>query len=527
MKENLIPAAQYLRMSTEEQEYSLDNQADAIQRYAELNRFEVIRTYVDAGRSGVTLNNRNGLKQLLLDVATPGAPFRAVLVYDVSRWGRFQDLDEAAHYEFICKSSGAPVHYAAETFKNTGGMPDLIMKALKRTMAGEYSRELSVKVNAGIRRNMAMGFSPGARAVYGLRRQLVSSDGRPKRLLKLGEMKYVRNEHVQTVLGPRFEQDVIRRIFREFVEEDRMPQPIADGLNRDGIRSVTGRDWGNDNVLGVLTQTKYIGVRKWGVYTRSLSTPCKLAPPENVVTAKLSFGPIVSEELFQRAQAKISNFASRLSDEQMLDKLRDVLRENGRITGTLVDESRLCPSIHAYKARFGSFREVCYRLGMKPFQRLDSTWERARRLRRMRDEVVRELKQLFPKLIDVFQKDPHARPRVTLKKPKTLRLTVAIAKFMEFKTGGRWYIILPEEERGNPALIAFLNQKTDTIRALWVFSDTLQITSVCQVERPNGPLAKGERLHTLEDLFLVLNRVLTDGTGSGSLMRRHDPAGRR
>jgi len=42
------------------------------------------------------------------------AAYKAILVYDVSRWGPFQDNDEAAHYEFLCKSTGVPVHYCAE-----------------------------------------------------------------------------------------------------------------------------------------------------------------------------------------------------------------------------------------------------------------------------------------------------------------------------------------------------------------------------------------------------------------------------
>jgi DNA invertase Pin-like site-specific DNA recombinase len=37
-----------------------------------------------------------------------------VLVYDVSRWGRFQDIDESAHYEFVCKQAGIKVAYCAE-----------------------------------------------------------------------------------------------------------------------------------------------------------------------------------------------------------------------------------------------------------------------------------------------------------------------------------------------------------------------------------------------------------------------------
>jgi DNA invertase Pin-like site-specific DNA recombinase len=96
----LVPAAQYLRMSTEHQQYSLENQSAAIQKYAESQGFEVVRTYSDAARSGLVLRRRPGLRELLGDVVAGTAAYKAVLVYDVSRWGRFQDSDESAYYEF-------------------------------------------------------------------------------------------------------------------------------------------------------------------------------------------------------------------------------------------------------------------------------------------------------------------------------------------------------------------------------------------------------------------------------------------
>ena len=48
---NLVPAAQYVRMSKDLQEYSIENQRDAIQRYAAQRGFVVVETYADAGRS--------------------------------------------------------------------------------------------------------------------------------------------------------------------------------------------------------------------------------------------------------------------------------------------------------------------------------------------------------------------------------------------------------------------------------------------------------------------------------------------
>ena len=135
-------AAQYVRMSTEHQRYSTENQAVAIRQYAERRGLEVVRTYADEGRSGLRIHRREGLIELIDDVRDGRADFDHVLVYDVSRWGRFQDVDESAYYEFICRQSGIKVCYCAEEFDNDGSVIASIVKNLKRVM----SRELSVKV---------------------------------------------------------------------------------------------------------------------------------------------------------------------------------------------------------------------------------------------------------------------------------------------------------------------------------------------------------------------------------------------
>jgi DNA invertase Pin-like site-specific DNA recombinase len=151
------------------------------------NGFAVVRIYFDAAKSGLILRRRARLKQLLRDVVTGTAPYKAILVYDVSRWGRYQDTDESEHHEFLCRSAGVPVHYCGETFANNGTFPRQIVKAPKRTMAGEYRRELSVKVLAGQKRLARMGFKQGGFPGYGLRRMLISADKVRKQLLTDGE----------------------------------------------------------------------------------------------------------------------------------------------------------------------------------------------------------------------------------------------------------------------------------------------------------------------------------------------------
>ena len=82
-------AALYVRASTEHQNYSTDHQEAALQEYAAVHDFQVERIYKDKGRSGLTLQGRSGLLQLLTDIQSGAARFDVVLVYDVSRWGRF------------------------------------------------------------------------------------------------------------------------------------------------------------------------------------------------------------------------------------------------------------------------------------------------------------------------------------------------------------------------------------------------------------------------------------------------------
>ena len=64
----LFRAAEYVRMSTEHQQYSTENQADKIREYALRRGLEIVRTYTDAGKSGLRIDGRQALQQLINDV---------------------------------------------------------------------------------------------------------------------------------------------------------------------------------------------------------------------------------------------------------------------------------------------------------------------------------------------------------------------------------------------------------------------------------------------------------------------------
>lgn len=174
---SIYRAVEYVRMSTEHQQYSTENQADKIREYAARRGIEIIKTYADEGKSGLRIDGRIALQQLIKDVETGAADFQIILVYDISRWGRFQDADESAYYEYICRRAGIQVAYCAEQFENDGSPVSTIVKGVKRAMAGEYSRELSAKVFAGQCRLIELGYRQGGPAGYGLRRVLLDQHG--------------------------------------------------------------------------------------------------------------------------------------------------------------------------------------------------------------------------------------------------------------------------------------------------------------------------------------------------------------
>jgi DNA invertase Pin-like site-specific DNA recombinase len=196
----VVPAAEYVRMSDKMQQYSIANQQLAIREYAAQHGFEIVKAYSDPDRSGVVAKHRTGLSELLKDVITGNARYKVILVYDVSRWGRYPNSDEAAHYEFLCASSGIPLHYCTEQFANDGTASSSLLKALKRSMAAEFSRELGEKVFKGKNRIVQLGYWVGGMPGFGYRRLMLSAEGKPKQRMKFGEHKSLTTD--RTVLVP-------------------------------------------------------------------------------------------------------------------------------------------------------------------------------------------------------------------------------------------------------------------------------------------------------------------------------------
>jgi len=416
-------AAEYVRMSTEHQQYSTENQADKIREYAVLRNIEIVRTYADEGKSGLRIDGRQALQKLIKDVESGCTDFQIILVYDVSRWGRFQDADESAYYEYICRRAGIQVAYCAEQFENDGSPVSTIVKGVKRAMAGEYSRELSAKVFAGQCRLIELGFRQGGPAGYGLRRVLIDQSRTFKSELARGEHKSLQTDRVILQPGPDAEINVVNKIYRWFVADNLTELEIAERLNAQRIPTDLGRDWTRATVREVLSNEKYIGNNVYNRRSFKLKQHRVVNSPDMWIRKDGAFESIVPPELFYTAQGILRARAHRYSDEELIERLRNLYQRHGYLSGLIIDEAEGMPSAAAYAHRFGNLIRAYQKVGFTPdrdYQYLEVN----QFLRRLHPEIVGQTEGMITEIGGAVVRDP-ATDILTINREFTVSLVLA------------------------------------------------------------------------------------------------------
>lgn len=478
-----IRAAQYVRMSTDHQQYSTENQAEMIARYAAEHGMEIVATYADAGKSGLTLAGREELKRLLNDVETGQADFSVVLVYDISRWGRFLDSDESAYHEYVCRRAGINVHYPAEQFKNDGSPVSTLIKAVKRTMAAEYSRELSVKVFAGQCRLIELGFRQGGMAGYGLRRHLVAMDGTDKGILSRGEHKSLQTDRVILVPGPAEEVSVVHEIFDAFTSDERSEAQIAYMLNARGICTDLSKEWTRGVVHQLLTNPKYMGANVYNRKSFKLKQKRLKNPPEMWIRRNDAFAQIITSEQFLRAQEIIQTRSRHFTDDEMLKKLRDLLGRYNTLSGMLIDETEEMPSSTAYRKRFKSLIRAYTLIGFTP-SRDYAFIETNRGLRKLYAAQIEELMEAFRCAGATITRDPVSDLFVI---NEEFTLSVVVAQCKPTAAGSiRWNLRFDASLRPDVTVAVRLNEANDKTLDYYVFPGSDICAKKMRLKTENG-----------------------------------------
>ena len=454
-------AVAYVRMSTEHQQYSTSNQMDVIREYAKKCDMEIIKVYSDEGKSGLNIKGRESLGQMIADVQSGNADFSHILAYDVSRWGRFQDADESAYYEYICRRAGISVHYCAEQFKNDGSLGSSIIKTMKRSMAGEYSRELSSKVFQGACRLIQLGFKQGGTAGYGLRRMLIDQAGERKGLLKMGEHKSIQTDRVILVSGPEDEIKNVRWMYQAFVQQGKSELEIAEILNTKGVLTDFQRPWTRATVHEVLTNEKYIGNNVYHRTSFKLKAKHVENPPEKWIRADGVFEGIIDPGIFFTAQGIILARSRKLSNEEMLEKLRQLFQKHGHISGFLIDETEELPSSAAFRHRFGSLVSAYRLVGYDPL--IDYSFiEINRKLRAQHPELV---KQVIEKLGSLGASVVRDAQTDLIHVNGEIRVSIVLCRHQTTATGSsRWLIRLDDGLKPDITIAVRMDATNEGIR---------------------------------------------------------------
>lgn len=362
----LRQAVAYVRMSTDHQKYSTDNQLDAIRHYATENGIKLTRVYADEGKSGMQVKGRNAFQAMIQVIVDGKADFDLIIAYDHSRWGRFQGFHEAEYYAYLCLKAGVEVHFCAGGFPNDMGPLSALAWTFNSMQASNYSRELSVKVWTGQCRLIRMGYRQGGPPGFGLRRILLDENGNEKLELKLGERKSLQTERVILKPGPAAEVRWVRWIYDRFTRYRQSEATIARALNKKGVLTDLGRHWTSGTVHQVLTNEKYIGNNVYNRTSAKLTAKRRVNAPEEWVRAEGAFTPIVSKEIFATAQLIIEERNRQYSSAEMLERLSHLLQKQGTLSGIIIDEAEGMPSSGAYRSRFGSLIRAYELIGFRP-----------------------------------------------------------------------------------------------------------------------------------------------------------------
>ena len=499
-----VPVVAYVRMSTEHQQYSTQNQLDRITEYAARRDMTIVRVFADEGKSGLSMKGRDSLRQMIGEVESGKADFKGILAYDISRWGRFQDADESGYYEYICRRAGISVHYCAEQFENDGSPTSNIIKSVKRSMAGEYSRELSTKVFQGACRLIQLGFKQGGTAGFGLRRVLVDQAGNTKSTLKIGEHKSLQTDRVVLKPGPAEEQAVVRTIYQAFLHEGKTERQIAGELNGRQILTDLGRAWTRGTVHQVLTNEKYLGNNVYHRTSFKLKRKHVFNPPDMWIRADGAFPSIIDAATFAKVQEAILARAKRYSDDEMLQFLRDLRARHGRISGLLIDEQDAMPSSAAFRHRFGSLVRAYQLVGYTP--RTDYSFlEINRYLRGMHPNIVQEVITRLSTLGVTVERDPKTELLVL---DHELIVSLVLSRCLHTPTGStRWMLRFEESLRPDLTIAVRMDKANQHIQDYYLFPAIDLTDTKLRLAEDNHAMLDAYRFDDLEFFYAMAERI--------------------
>ncbi|EKN3880263.1 recombinase family protein [Yersinia enterocolitica] len=453
-------------MSTDHQRYSLSNQSEFLREYADKNGMDIIYTYDDSGKSGVTAKRRTSFHRLIDDVSNHRIDIRAVLVFDMSRFGRFQSLDQFGYYTQILKNNNVKIVYCADPISEDDNDYADFKLFMARKEASSFSKNLSRKVFIGQINLVKRGYHQGGLAGYGLRRMLIDESHHHKGILKYKEWKSIQTDRVILVPGPENELEVVNAIFDKFNNEKISEAIIAVELNRCHISAENGSIWTRAKVHEILTNEKYIGNNVYNRRSFKLKQVHTKNPRDEWIRCDNAYEKIVSKEKFLLAQL-IINSRKRVyhSDEELLSKLEYLLKTKGKLSGFIIDEDDTVPSSGVYRKRFGSLFRAYELINYKPkhdYQYLIVNSFLKEKYNQIVSDLIREITK------NGCYVDYNEESKLFIIN-ENLKLSVILSRSRKLLTKTRWKIRLDRKYKHDICIVIRLNGDNTGVKDYYIF----------------------------------------------------------
>jgi DNA invertase Pin-like site-specific DNA recombinase len=350
-----IRAVAYYRHSAQDrQENSIAIQQEQVQKWATENGVEIIHEFVDRGKSGLTAKYRDAFNDMMDNWVKVRNDFQFILCLDVSRWGRFQDIDLSATYSADCKRHGKQVIYTTIGKPKEDDPLYPVYLQFERFRAAQCSKELSGKVFNGCITIAKQGYWAGGKPPYGFERLLLDEARKPVQVLASGQRKSIQNQRVRLAPGNENQVAAIRQIFHDFTQNGRRMEDIAATLNREGVPSPSDGSWDAGKVRRILVNELYIGTMVYNKTRQKLQTPTRRNPQPEWIRTKGAFDPIVEQSVFDEAQRVMAQAALKYTPQFLLEQLTRIFRDNEFIRPSLVRADPVAASPETYAKHFTS-----------------------------------------------------------------------------------------------------------------------------------------------------------------------------
>ena len=259
------PAVGYVRMSTDKQEDSPEQQRAEISKLAKREGYRIVRWYEDHGISGARTHKRPEFRRMIRDAEERG-DFKAILCWDQDRFGRFDSI-EAGEWVSPLRRVGVELVTVCQGRIDWADFAGRLIYQITQEGKHRFLVDLSRNALRGMIKYAKKGTLLGSATPYGYDRMYFDAAGEERCRVRRGE-RFRKPKDWSGKLVPSAdpqEVETVRWLFQTFANTDRSARSLGVDLNRRKISSPNKKEWDVTQIKNLLNHPVYIG---WLTYGR-------------------------------------------------------------------------------------------------------------------------------------------------------------------------------------------------------------------------------------------------------------------